>query len=196
MAALDIGPEDVVVTTPFTFFATVSSILRCGATPLLADIDPATFNLSAEAVEAVLKSHPEVKAILPVHIFGYPADMPAFERIAQKHGLAIVEDADLDEAQERQLARALGQQYALITRDDRLEAVAKDIVGHFLGRGFPGKALVVSIDKVTAVRTEQPGRSHFSKRIGKPSLRRRGRRRPRHLRAAQVGHHAFARHPA
>jgi type I restriction enzyme R subunit len=67
--------------------------------------------------------------------------------------MAIVEDADLDESQERQLARALGQQYELITRDDRLETVAKDIVEHFLGRGFPGKALVVSIDKATAVRT-------------------------------------------
>jgi len=67
--------------------------------------------------------------------------------------MAIVEEAALDEAQERQLARMLGQQYELITRDDRLEAVAKDIVDHFLGRGFPGKAMVVSIDKATAVRT-------------------------------------------
>jgi type I restriction enzyme R subunit len=67
--------------------------------------------------------------------------------------MAIVEEADLDEIEERQLARALGQQYELITRDDRLEAVAKDIVEHFLGRGFPGKGMVVSIDKITAVRT-------------------------------------------
>jgi type I restriction enzyme R subunit len=67
--------------------------------------------------------------------------------------MAIVEESELDEAQERQLARALGQQYELITRDDRLDAVAKDIVNHFLGRGFAGKAMVVSIDKATAVRT-------------------------------------------
>ncbi len=67
--------------------------------------------------------------------------------------MAIVEEADLDEDQERQLGRALGQQYELITRDDRLEAVARDIVDHFLGRGFAGKAMVVSIDKVTTVRT-------------------------------------------
>jgi len=80
--------------------------------------------------------------------------------------MAIVEDADLDEAQERQLARALGQQYALITRDDRLEAVAKDIVSHFLGRGFPGKALVVSIDKVTAVRTYEKVQRYWAQRIG------------------------------
>ena len=65
----------------------------------------------------------------------------------------IVEEADLDPEQERKLARLLGQQYELITREDRLERVGKDIVSHFLGRGFPGKAMVVSIDKATAVRT-------------------------------------------
>ena len=65
----------------------------------------------------------------------------------------IVEGADLDPEQERKLARLLGQQYELITREDRLDRVAKDIVNHFLGRGFPGKAMVVSIDKATAVRT-------------------------------------------
>ncbi len=79
--------------------------------------------------------------------------------------MAIVEEADLDEAQERQLARALGQQYALITRDDRLDAVAKDIVDHFLGRGFAGKALVVSIDKITTVRTFEKVQKAWAERI-------------------------------
>jgi type I restriction enzyme, R subunit len=79
--------------------------------------------------------------------------------------MAIVEEADLDEAQERQLARTLGQQYELITRDDRLDTVAKDIVDHFLGRGFPGKALVVSIDKVTAVRTFDKVQRCWAERI-------------------------------
>lgn len=65
----------------------------------------------------------------------------------------IVERADLDPDQERKLARLLGQQYELITREDRLDRVGKDIVNHFLGRGFQGKAIVVSIDKATAVRT-------------------------------------------
>lgn len=65
----------------------------------------------------------------------------------------IVEGADLDPGQERKLARLLGQQYELITREGRLDRVGKDIVSHFLGRGFPGKAMVVSIDKATAVRT-------------------------------------------
>ena len=64
----------------------------------------------------------------------------------------LIEDADLDPEQEAKLERELGQQYHLITRDDRLDTVAKDIVRHFLGRGFLGKAMVVSIDKATAVR--------------------------------------------
>lgn len=79
--------------------------------------------------------------------------------------MAIVEEADLDEAHERQLARALGQQYELITREDRLDAVAKDIVEHFLGRGFPGKALVVSIDKITTVRTFERVQRFWAERL-------------------------------
>ncbi len=79
--------------------------------------------------------------------------------------MAIVEDADLDESEERQLARALGQQYELITRDDRLDAVAEDIVDHVLGRGFPGKAMVVSIDKITAVRTYEKVQRFWSERV-------------------------------
>ena len=79
--------------------------------------------------------------------------------------MAIVEEADLDETQERQLARALGQQYELITRDDRLDAVAKDIVDHFLGRGFPGKAMVVSIDKITTVRTFEKVQRLWTERL-------------------------------
>jgi type I restriction enzyme R subunit len=81
--------------------------------------------------------------------------------------MAIVEEADLDESQERQLARALGQQYELITRDDRLDTVAKDLVDHFLGRGFPGKALVVSIDKVTTVRTFDKVQRFWTERLAR-----------------------------
>jgi type I restriction enzyme R subunit len=77
----------------------------------------------------------------------------------------IVEEADLDEAQQRLLATKLGQQYELITRDDRLEVVAKDIVEHFLGRGFPGKGMVVSIDKVTAVRTYEKVQRFWAERL-------------------------------
>jgi type I restriction enzyme R subunit len=77
----------------------------------------------------------------------------------------LVESADLDEEQERKLGRLLGQQYELITRDDRLDIVAKDIVEHFLGRGFAGKAMVVSIDKATAVRTFVKVQAAWSQRL-------------------------------
>ncbi|WP_229739223.1 DegT/DnrJ/EryC1/StrS family aminotransferase [Edaphobacter dinghuensis] len=95
MAAAGIGPGDAVVTTPFSFFATVSSILRCGAQPLLADIDPVTFNLSPGAVEEVLQSSAgkTVKAILPVHLYGQCADWDAFSDLKQRHNLLLIEDA-------------------------------------------------------------------------------------------------------
>jgi type I restriction enzyme R subunit len=85
--------------------------------------------------------------------------------------MAIVEEADLDEEQERRLARTLGQQYELITREDRLEAIAKDIVDHFLGRGFAGKGLVVSIDKVTAVRTFEKVQRCWAQRLAADEAR-------------------------
>jgi type I restriction enzyme R subunit len=78
---------------------------------------------------------------------------------------ALVEAADLDSEQERKLARLLGQQYELITRDDRLDTVAKDVVDHFLGRGFAGKAMVISIDKATALRTYDKVRRFWAERI-------------------------------
>lgn len=73
----------------------------------------------------------------------------------------LIEDADLDTEQEAKLERELGRQYHLITRDDRLEAVAQDIVNHFLGRGFVGKAMVVSIDKATALRMYEKVKAHW-----------------------------------
>jgi len=91
LRAVGVGPGDEVITSPFSFVASANAIIYCGATPVFADIDPVTLNLDPAAAEAAIT--PRTKAILPVHIFGYPADMPAFERIAQQHGLAIVEDA-------------------------------------------------------------------------------------------------------
>src|ERR1700731_3384439 len=93
LAAANIGPGDAVITTPFSFFASVSAILRCGAQPLLADIDPATFNLSATAAEEVLRSHAGVKAILPVHLYGQCADWDAFTALKQSYDLRLIEDA-------------------------------------------------------------------------------------------------------
>src|SRR5579872_6168783 len=85
LASAEIGPGAAVITTPFSFFASVSSILRAGARPLLADIDPVTFNLDPKAVEAALEkaSGIRVKAVLPVHLYGQCADWDKFSRIAR-----------------------------------------------------------------------------------------------------------------
>ncbi len=95
LAAAGIGPGVSVVTTPFSFFASVSSILRAGATPLLADIDPVTFNLNPAAVETVLEgpNGASVRAILPVHLYGQCADWDAFARLGRERGLKLIEDA-------------------------------------------------------------------------------------------------------
>ncbi len=95
LAAAGIGPGMAVVTTPFSFFASVSAILRAGATAVLADIDPATFNLNPAAVKAVLDSErgANVCAILPVHLYGQCADWTAFVGLANARGLKLIEDA-------------------------------------------------------------------------------------------------------
>lgn len=98
LAALKIGPGDAVVTTPFSFFATVSSILRAGAVPVLADIDQVTFNLSPAAVEEALKKAPptgakRIAAVMPVHLYGQCAEMDAFAELAKRYELKVIEDA-------------------------------------------------------------------------------------------------------
>jgi dTDP-4-amino-4,6-dideoxygalactose transaminase len=95
LAAAGIGPGDAVITTPFSFFASVSAILRAGATAVLADIDPTTFNLSPDAVRSVLKAPQPtpIRAILPVHLYGQCADWTAFSQLGQEHGLKLIEDA-------------------------------------------------------------------------------------------------------
>jgi perosamine synthetase len=99
MRLAGIGPGDEVVTTPFSFVASANCALYEGATPVFADIDPETLNVDPAAVEAAVT--PRTKAILPVHIFGYPAELAELEAIAARHGLAIVEDA----------CEALGSEY-------------------------------------------------------------------------------------
>jgi perosamine synthetase len=86
-----LGPGDEVVTTPFSFVASANCILYEGATPVFADVDPRTLNLDPQAVEAAVS--PRTKAILAVHIFGYPAELAELEAIAERHGLALIEDA-------------------------------------------------------------------------------------------------------
>jgi perosamine synthetase len=91
LLALGIGPGDEIITSPFTFIASANCALYCGARPVFVDIDPTSFNLDPRAVEAKITGR--TKAILPVHLYGNPADMHSICEIATRHGLYVVEDA-------------------------------------------------------------------------------------------------------
>lgn len=89
--ALNIGKGDEVITTPFTFFATAESISRVGATPVFVDINSKTYNIDVQQIESAIT--PRTKAIMPVHLFGHPAEMDRINEIAEKHDLFVIEDA-------------------------------------------------------------------------------------------------------
>jgi dTDP-4-amino-4,6-dideoxygalactose transaminase len=91
LLAADVGPGDEVITTPFTFVATVSAIEYAGAKPVLVDIDPETFCIDVAALEAAVT--PRTKALIPVHLFGQPADMDPILALARRKGLRVIEDA-------------------------------------------------------------------------------------------------------
>ncbi|SHE96344.1 dTDP-4-amino-4,6-dideoxygalactose transaminase [Seinonella peptonophila] len=99
LKAQGIGAGDEVITTPFTFFATAEVIAELGATPVFVDIDPKTYNIDVKKIEAKITA--KTKAIIPVHIFGQPADMDQIMEIAEKHHLFVLEDA----------AQAMGSTY-------------------------------------------------------------------------------------
>ena len=98
LMAAEIGPKDRVITTPFTFFATVGSIVRAGAGPVFVDIDPQTYNMSPDGLAKVLASMDQaqkqsLKAIVPVHLYGQCADMDPILKIAAENRLVVIEDA-------------------------------------------------------------------------------------------------------
>jgi len=106
LMAADIGHEDKVITPTYTFFATAGSIARAGATPVFADIDPETYNISSKSISRVMdnmtrKERSELKAIIPVHLYGQCCDMDSILEIAEKYNLIVIEDA----------AQAIGAEY-------------------------------------------------------------------------------------
>ncbi|MCX7148320.1 MAG: DegT/DnrJ/EryC1/StrS family aminotransferase [Rhodocyclales bacterium] len=91
LRAIGLGPGDEVITTAFTFVATASTVVMCGASPVFVDIDPRTFNLDLNLVEAAIT--PRTKAILPVHLFGQPVHLAPLKELCDKYGLKLIEDA-------------------------------------------------------------------------------------------------------
>lgn len=151
MRALGIGPGDEVITTPFTFFATVEPILHLGARPVFADVDPDTFNIDPRDIERWIT--PKTKAILPVHIFGQPADMGAIMEIAQTHGLKVIEDVCQAVGSEYRGKKtgslteigcfsffptknlgAYGDGGLITTNDDRLATLCRAYIQHGMGQ--------------------------------------------------------------
>lgn len=93
LAALGIGPGDKVVSTPMTFASSIHVIEHVGAEPVLVDVEPDTLNIDPAQVEAAVERDPSIKAILPVHLYGHPAELDPLLDIARKHRLAVIEDA-------------------------------------------------------------------------------------------------------
>ncbi|MEA1948779.1 MAG: DegT/DnrJ/EryC1/StrS family aminotransferase [Thermodesulfobacteriota bacterium] len=106
LMAADIASQHTVITTPYTFFATAGSIFRTGASPIFVDIDPETYNMSAESLESVIASMTDneltrIRAVIPVHLYGQCADMDPILKIAKEYNLFVIEDA----------AQAIGAEY-------------------------------------------------------------------------------------
>ncbi|MDP3478164.1 MAG: DegT/DnrJ/EryC1/StrS family aminotransferase [Desulfoprunum sp.] len=133
LMALGIGTGDLVLTTPYSFFATMGVVLRVGARPVFADIDPVTYNIDPVKMAEILEADKEkkIKAIIPVHLYGQCADMRAILNLAEQYNLPVIEDA----------AQAIGAEYPLSEGSEirNLRAGAMGLCGCF--SFFPSKNL-------------------------------------------------------
>lgn len=133
LMSLGVGPGDLVLTTPYSFFATMGVVLRVGAKPVFADIDPLSYNIDPEKMAEILAADKEkkIKAIIPVHLYGQCADMKSILRLAEQYGLPVIEDA----------AQAIGAEYPLETGEGitTVRAGAMGLCGCF--SFFPSKNL-------------------------------------------------------
>jgi dTDP-4-amino-4,6-dideoxygalactose transaminase len=133
LMSLGIGPGDLVLTTPYSFFATMGVVLRVGAKPVFADIDPLSYNIDPEKMGEILAADRKkrIKAIIPVHLYGQCADMKAILRLSEQYGLPVIEDA----------AQAIGADYPLETAEGvrNVRAGAMGLCGCF--SFFPSKNL-------------------------------------------------------
>lgn len=93
LLAAEVGPGDEVITTPYTFFATVGAICRAGATPVFVDVEPDTYNMDMDQLREALEKHPRTKAVIPIHLFGACCDMGALERACAGRDIVVIEDA-------------------------------------------------------------------------------------------------------
>jgi len=158
LRAAGIGAGDEVVTSPYTFIATAGAIVHAGARPVFADIDPRSFNLDPAAVAAAIT--PRTRALLPVHLFGQPAEMQPLLALAQQHGLAVIEDcaqsfgatiggvatgalglAGTYSFYPTKNLGACGDAGAVVTDDDALAARLRRLANH--GAGAPQEYLEV-----------------------------------------------------
>ncbi len=133
LMSLGIGPGDQVLTTPYSFFATMGVVLRVGARPVFADIDPVTYNIDPVKMAEILEADKEkkIKAIIPVHLYGQCADMKAILFLAEQYDLPVIEDA----------AQAIGAEYPFSTGSEihNLRAGTMGLCGCF--SFFPSKNL-------------------------------------------------------
>jgi dTDP-4-amino-4,6-dideoxygalactose transaminase len=147
LLACGIKPGDEVITTPFTFIATTEAITQCRARPVFVDIDPKTYNIDPEKIEPRVTE--KTRAILPVHLYGQPADMHPILKIAQKYSLKVIEDC----------AQALGASYSFIGKTSPHEPPVAGKVGSLGDAGcfsfFPSKILGAYGD-AGAVVTDSP----------------------------------------